>query len=148
MSARYLEDFALGQTYGSGRIRIDGDRIKSFAAEFDPQPFHLDEEAARHTLFGGLAASGWHTVAITMRLMVEGGLPLAGGIIGSGGEISWPTPTRPGDALSVLSEIVEVTPSRSRADRGTVKVRSETRNQRGEVVQTLLARLIVPRRTA
>ena len=147
MSARYLEDFALGQTYGSGRIRIDGDRIKSFAAEFDPQPFHLDEEAARHTLFGGLAASGWHTVAITMRLMVEGGLPLAGGIIGSGGEISWPKPTRPGDALSVLSEIVEVTPSRSRADRGTVKVRSETRNQRGEVVQTLLARLIVPRRT-
>jgi len=148
MSARYLEDFALGQTYGSGRIRIDGDRIKSFAAEFDPQPFHLDEEAARHTLFGGLAASGWHTVAITMRLMVEGGLPLAGGIIGSGGEISWPKPTRPGDALSVLSEIVEVTPSRSRADRGTVKVRSETRNQRGEVVQTLLARLVVPRRTA
>ena len=148
MTARYLEDFALGQTYGSGRIRIDGDRIKSFAAEFDPQPFHLDEEAARHTLFGGLAASGWHTVAITMRLMVEGGLPLAGGIIGSGGEISWPKPTRPGDALSVFSEIVEVTPSRSRADRGTVKVRSETRNQRGEVVQTLLARLVVPRRTA
>src|SRR3974390_1748390 len=101
-----------------------------------------------HTLFGGLAASGWHTVAITMRLMVEGGLPLAGGIIGSGGEISWPNPTRPGDALSVLSEIVEVTPSRSRADRGTVQGRPETSHQRGGVVQTLLARLVVPRRTA
>ena len=144
----YLDDLHVGQRFESASHVVDAAQIKAYAREFDPQPFHLDEEAARHTLFGGLAASGWHTVAITMRLMVEGGLPLAGGIIGSGGEISWPKPTRPGDALSVLSEIVEVTPSRSRADRGTVKVRSETRNQRGEVVQTLLARLIVPRRTA
>ena len=143
----YLDDLHVGQRFESTFHVVDTAQIKAYAREFDPQPFHLDEEAAKHTLFGGLAASGWHTVAITMRLMVEGGLPLAGGIIGSGGEISWPKPTRPGDALSVFSEIVEVTPSRSRADRGTVKVRSETRNQRGEVVQTLLARLVVPRRT-
>jgi len=143
----YLDDLHVGQRFESASHVVDTAQIKAYAREFDPQPFHLDEEAAKHTLFGGLAASGWHTVAITMRLMVEGGLPLAGGIIGSGGEISWPQPTRPGDALSVFSEIVEVTPSRSRADRGTVKVRSETRNQRGEVVQTLLARLVVPRRT-
>ena len=144
----YLDDLEVGQRFKSAPHVVDEAQIKAYAREFDPQPFHLDDEAARHTLFAGLAASGWHTVSITMRLMVEGGLPLAGGIIGSGGEISWPKPTRPGDALSVLSEIVEVTPSRSRADRGTIKVRSEARNQRGEVVLTLLARLIVPRRMA
>ncbi len=144
----YLDDLQVGQRFKSASYALNEEQIKAYAREFDPQPFHLDEEAAKHTLFAGLAASGWHTVAITMRLMVEGGLPLAGGIIGSGGEISWPKPTRPGDVLSVISEIVEVTPSRSRPDRGMVKVRSETVNQRGEIVQTLLARLIVPRRTA
>ena len=144
----YLDDLQVGQRFKSASHALNEEQIKAYAREFDPQPFHLDEEAAKHTLFAGLAASGWHTVAITMRLMVEGGLPLAGGIIGSGGEISWPKPTRPGDVLSVISEIVEVTPSRSRPDRGMVKVRSETVNQRGEIVQILLARLIVPRRTA
>src|SRR5204862_7047811 len=118
---------------------------KSSPRQFDPQPFHVDDDQARDTLFAGLAASGWHTAAITMRLMV-GGVPLAGGIIGAGGEINWPKPTRPGDILHVVSEIEEVTPSRSRPDRGTVRVRSETRNQRGEVVQVLIAKLIVPRR--
>ena len=113
-------------------------QIKAFAAQFDPQPFHLDDEAAKGTLLGGLAASGWHTTAITMRLLVETGLPLMGGIIGAGGEISWPQPTRPGDILHVVSEIEEVAPSRSRPDRGMVKVRSETRNQRDEVVQVLI----------
>jgi len=143
----YLDDLQVGQRFKSASHALNEEQIKAYARKFDPQPFHLDEEAAKHTLFAGLAASGWHTVAITMRLMVEGGLPLAGGIIGSGGEISWPKPTRPGDVLSVISEIVEVTPSRSRPDRGMVKVRSETVNQRGEIVQILLARLIVPRRT-
>jgi len=144
----YLDDLQVGQRFKSATHVIDAAQIKAYAREFDPQPFHLDDGAAQSTLFAGLAASGWHTAAITMRLMVESGLPLAGGIIGSGGEISWPKPTRPGDVLSVISEIVEVTPSRSRPDRGTVKVRSETHNQRGEIVQTLLARLIVPRRQA
>jgi acyl dehydratase len=116
------------------------------AAQFDPQPFHLDGEAAKATLFGALAASGWHTAAITMKLLVESGLPLMGGIIGSGGEVSWPRPTRPGDTLTVVSEVEEITPSRSRPDRGMIRVRSETRNQHGETVQVLIAKLVVPRR--
>ena len=125
---------------------LDEAQIKAFAAQFDPQPFHLDDEAAKATLFGGLAASGWHTAAITMKLLVEAGLPLMGGIIGSGGEVNWPKPTRPGDTLTVVSEIEEITPSRSRPDRGMIRVRSETRNQHGEIVQILIAKLVVPRR--
>jgi acyl dehydratase len=126
---------------------LDAGQITAFAREFDPQPFHLDDEAAKATLFGGLAASGWHTAAVTMRLLVQSGLPIAGGIIGSGGELSWSKPARPGDALSVESEVLEITPSRSRPDRGSARIRSETRNQNGEIVQTFTARLVVPRRT-
>jgi len=142
----YLEDLAVGRRFASAIHVIDAAQIKAFAGQFDPQPFHLDDERAKGTLFAGLAASGWHTAAVTMRLLVESGLPLAGGIIGAGGEINWPKPTRPGDVLRVVSEIEQVTPSRSRADRGAVRVRSETRNQRDEVVQVLIANLIVPRR--
>src|SRR5262245_41082930 len=145
-SKLYLEDLRVGQRFSSRTHVIDVAQIKAFAAQFDPQPFHQDEEAAKGTLFAGLAASGWHTAAISMRLMVESGLPLAGGIIGAGGELAWPKPTRPGDALQVESEVMEITPSRSRPDRGTVVVHSLTRNQRGEVVQELTAKLIVPRR--
>jgi acyl dehydratase len=146
--ALYLDDLHVGQRFASSSHALDAAQIKDFARAFDPQPFHLDETAAQSTLFGGLAASGWHTAAVTMRLLVQSGLPLAGGIIGAGGELNWPKPARPGDTLSVVSEIVEITPSRSRPDRGSVRVRSETRNQRGEVVQTMVARLVVPRRTA
>jgi acyl dehydratase len=142
----YLEDLQVGQRFVTATRKLDAEEIKAYAREFDPQPFHLDDEAAKDTLFGGLAASGWHTAAITMRLMVDSGLPLAGGILGVGGEISWPKPTRPGDILQVVSEIEEVTPSRSRPDRGMVRVRNETRNQRGEIVQVLIAKLVVPRR--
>src|SRR5215467_12596637 len=113
MTRRYLEDFAVGQTYGSGRIQIGEEEIKDFAVQFDPQPFHLDEEAARSTIFGGLAASGWHTAAITMRLLVTGGPKLANGIVGAGGDIEWKTPARAGDLLHVDSEVVELIPSRS-----------------------------------
>jgi acyl dehydratase len=144
----YLDDLQVGQRFTSATHAVDAAQIKAFARQFDPQPFHLDEEAAKGTMFGGLVASGWHTAAITMRLLVESGLPIAGGLVGIGGEMSWPRPTRPGDVLSVVSEIKEVTPSRSRPDRGVVKLRSETRNQRDEVVQILDAKLLVPRRTA
>lgn len=144
----YLDDLHVGQRFSSASHAIDEAQIKAFARQFDPQPFHLDDEAAKSTLFGGLAASGWHTAAITMRLLVKTGLPLANGIIGSGGEIGWPRPTRPGDVLSVVSEIEEVIPSRSRPDRGMIRIRSETRNQRDEVVQVLMARLVVFRRNA
>ena len=142
----YLDDLEVGQRFTSGSHPIDEAQIKAFARQFDPQPFHLDDEAAKDTLFGSLVASGWHTAAITMRLLVDGGLPLASGVIGAGGEISWPRPTRPGDILTVTSVIEEITPSRSRPDRGIVRVRSETRNQRDEVVQVLMPRLVVLRR--
>jgi acyl dehydratase len=142
----YLEELSVGQRFTSGTHAVDAAQIKAFAAQFDPQPFHLDDDAAKGTLFAGLAASGWHTAAITMRLLVGSGLPIAGGIIGSGGEVAWPRPTRPGDILHVVSEIEEVTPSRSRPNRGMVRVRSETRNQRDEVVQVLISKLVVPRR--
>ena len=141
----FLEDLE-GRRFSSRSHTVKADEIKAFAAQFDPQPFHLSEEEAKGTLFGSLAASGWHTAAITMRLLVESGLPLRGGIIGTGGEVSWPRPTRPGDTLTVFSEIEEVTPSRSRPDRGMIRVRSETRNQDGETVQVLIAKLIVLKR--
>jgi acyl dehydratase len=144
----YLEDLRVGQRFSNGSHALDEAQIKSFARQFDPQPFHLDEDEAKDTFFAGLAASGWHTAAITMRLMVDGGAPFAGGIIGAGGEINWPKPTRPGDILRVESEILEITPSRSRPDRGMVTVRTGTLNQRDETVQVLTAKLIVPRRPA
>lgn len=142
----YFDDLAVGQRFVSERHVLTSEEIKDFARQYDPQPFHLDDEAAQSTLFGGLAASGWHTAAITMRLLVAGGAPIAGGVIGAGGEIAWPQPTRPGDVLQVTSEVLELTPSRSRPDRGSVTVRSETCNQHGEAVQVLTARIIVPRR--
>ena len=146
-SGLFLDDLYVGQRFSSRSHTIDEARIKAFAAQFDPQPFHLDEEAAKATLFGGLAASGWHTAAITMKLLVDSGLPLAAGIISSGGELTWPRPTRPGDTLTVFSEVEEVTPSRLRPDRGMVRVRSETKNQNGEVVQVLIAKLVVSKRS-
>ena len=145
-AALYLEDLRVGQRFVSGMHRLDEGQIRAFAGQFDPQPFHLDAEAAKATLFEGLVASGWHTAAITMRLLVESGLPIAGGIIEAGAEITWPNPTRPGDVLQVESEVLEVRPSQSRPDRGIATVRSETRNQRGDTVQVLVARLVVPRR--
>ena len=138
----------MGQRFSSGVYRVEEDRLKEFAAEFDPQPFHLDDAAAKATIFGGLAASGWHTAAITMRLMVTAGLPLAAGIIGLGGEIAWPRPTRAGDILRVESEIVEILPSRSKPNQGIVKVRNTTLNQNGEPVQVFTAKVLSFKRTA
>ena len=122
------------------------DEIKAFAAEYDPQPFHLDETAAEQSFFGGLAASGWHTAAVTMRLLLDGGAPIASGVIGAGGELAWPRPTRPGDTLTVVSEVLEIFPSRSRPDRGMVTLRSSTKNQHGQDVQVITMKLVVFRR--
>lgn len=141
----HLEDLAVGQTFESGAHHLDADAIVRFAQAFDPQPFHLDPEAAQDTFFAGLAASGWHTAAITMRLLTQS-VPLAGGLIGGGNEIAWPRATRPGDTLRVLSEILDIAPSRSRPGRGRVTMRSETLNQRCEVVQVMTSRLVAFRR--
>src|SRR5213594_1008027 len=149
MIGRFLEDFAVGQTFRSGRLRIHKERIKAFGAEFDPQAFHTDEEAARDTIFGGLVASGWHTAAITMRLLVDSDLKPAGGIVGAGfDELRWPRPVRPGDELHVESEVLEIRASKSRPDQGVIKVRATTLNQNNEPVQVSLGHLIVRCRPA
>ncbi len=146
MDTLYLDDLSVGQRFVSGMHTMDVAEMTRFAAEYDPQPFHLDDAAARETLFGGLVASGWHTAVTMMRLIVDGGLPIAGGIIGTGGELMWTHPVRPGDRLHVECEVLEITPSRSKPDRGTVKVRCLTKNQSGETVQSFTPKLIVPRR--
>ena len=144
----YLDDFAVGQVFHSGSVTVTAADIKAYAAQFDPQPFHLDEAAAQGSLLGGLAASGWHTASLTMRLLVDGGAPIAGGIIGAGmDELRWPRPVRPGDTLRVASEVLEIVPSRSRPQ-GRMKLRSTTYNQNDEPVMTMIANLVVPRRVA
>jgi acyl dehydratase len=147
MNKLYLEDFAVGQRYGSGRLRVAEEKIKAFAAEFDPQPFHLDETAARDSIFRGLAASGWHTAALTMRLLVGSELKPAGGIVGAGfDEFRWPKPVRPADELHLEIEVMEVRASKSRPEQGLIKVRTTTVNQNGEAVQISVGNLLVPRR--
>ena len=146
MNKRYFEDFAVGQKFASPTLCVDADAITAFAAQFDPQPFHLDDEAARHTIFEGLAASGWHTAALTMRLCVASDFRPAGGILGIGGELTWLKPVRPGDALRVEIEIVETRVSRSRPGQGIVKIRLTTLNQHDEPVQIFTPTLFVDRR--
>ncbi|HEY6990252.1 MAG TPA: MaoC family dehydratase [Bryobacteraceae bacterium] len=146
MDRLYLEDLRVGQRFTSDTYLMEESRIKEFAAEFDPQPFHLDETAGQASVFKGLVASGWHTAAVAIRLLATGGLPIANGVIGFGGEISWPRPTRPGDVLHIESEIVEITPSRSKPQQGVVTVRSRMLNQNGEVVYLLTAKLLVFKR--
>ena len=149
-TALYLDDLTPGQTFqGRASFNVDEAAIKAFATAFDPQPFHLDDTAAKATLFGGLADSGWHTAAMTMQLLVSDGPPLAGGIVGAGmDELRWPKSVRPGDSLSIESEVLEVRGSRSRPEQGLAKMRTTTLNQNGEPVQILVANLIVPRKQA
>jgi len=146
---QYLEDYAAGQVYRTGRMQIDKEQILAFAKQFDPQPYHLDDDAARKSVFGGLAASGWHTAALTMRLLVDSEFRPANGILGVGfDELSWPRPVRPGDELYAESEVLDVRPSKSRSDRGLIRVRTTTLNQDGEPVQIYTGNLLVPRRSA
>ena len=145
----YLEDFAPGQRFRSATLRVDADAIRAFAAEFDPQPFHLDDAAARDSFFGGLAASGWHTAALTMRLLVDSPFDPAGGIIGTRAEeLSWPRAVRPGDELRVEGEILAVRSSRSMPEHGFVRARSTTLNQNDEPVQVLVMNMLVRSRGA
>ena len=149
LASLYLDDLVPGQVFDPrGESEpITAEAIKAYAAQFDPQPFHLDEAAAADTLFHGLAASGWHTASLTMRLLLQYGLPLAGGIVGAGVEdMRWPRPVRPGDRLRVKSEVLDVRPSRSRPEQGLAKIRTTTLNQNDEPVQIFTANLVVPRR--
>jgi acyl dehydratase len=143
----YYENLAVGQAFGTGTLTVEAGAIEAFAAEFDPQPFHLDEDAARASPFGGLVASGWHTTALTMRLLVGGGLKVVGGLIGLGAEVlRWPRPVRPGDVLRVESEVLGLRPSKSQPERGLVRVRNTSLNQDGQLVMVAVVTLIVPRR--
>ena len=142
----YLEDLHIGQRFDTSSISVDAEQIKTFARQFDPQPFHTDEVAAKESFFRGLAASGWHTASLTMRLLVDDGPKFAGGNVGAGVEVAWPQATRPGDVLTVESEITAIHPSLSKPDRGIVSMRSETKNQRGEIVQVLKSKSLVLRR--
>ena len=149
MNILYWEDFAPGQVYGSGTLTAEAAQIKAFAAQFDPQPFHLDETAAQASLFGGLAASGWHTAALTMKLIIDGEFRPAGGVIGAGvEELRWPRPTRPGDVLSARIEVLETRLSAKRPDQGLMRARIETRNAKSEIVQSMIVNLLVARRPA
>lgn len=149
MIERFLEDLHVGDRFGSGAYEVTEKGIVDFAQEFDPQSFHLDLDAAKRSVFRGLAASGWHTAAMSMRLFVTGDLRLAGGSIGLGVDaLEWPRPVRPGDTLQLQTEIMEVRPSRSKPDRGIIRIRNVTTNQNGEVVQSFLASVLVRRRPA
>jgi acyl dehydratase len=141
----YLEDLQVGQRFECGRHTLDVEQVKKFAREFDPQPFHMDEEAAKGTFFNGLAASGWHVVCLAMRMIAQH-VPFAGGLIGGGAEITWPQPTRPNDVLLFTSTVMEVTPSRSKPERGLALLRTEARNQEGELLLIFTAKCVVPRR--
>jgi acyl dehydratase len=141
----YLEELHVGQRFTSAHHLLDAEQINRFAAEFDPQPFHLSEEGAAGSIFGTLAASGWHTAALTMRLLVDS-VPLADGLIGIELQLNWPKPTRPGMTLQVFSEILDITPSRSKPEMAIVTMRSETRDQDGETLQRLTVKMPVFKR--
>ena len=144
----YFDDLVVGARFGSATKRVDEGEITAFAKTFDPQPFHLDHEAAAKSVFGGLAASGWHTSAMTMRLLVDSEFRIVGGIVGTGfDEFRWMRPVYPEDTLHLETEVIELKPSRSKPEQGVVKARITTLNQRMEPVQILLANLVVPRRS-
>jgi acyl dehydratase len=142
----YLDDLAVGQKYETATARVTLEDATAFARQFDPQPFHVDDAAGRASVFGRLAASGWYTASLSMRLLVEGELDIAGGLIGLGGEIKWPRPTFPGDTLRVVSEVLAIRVSDSKPDRGIVTVRNQTLNQNDEAVQIAVVKMLVQRR--
>ncbi|MBL8644926.1 MAG: MaoC family dehydratase [Rhodospirillaceae bacterium] len=146
MTQIFLEDLSVGQRFSSGSLTVSEADIIAYARQFDPQPFHTDPDAAKDTFFGGLAASGWHTASLTMKLLVGSELNIAGGLIGAGGELAWPRPTRPGDTLRLAMEVLAVKPSKSRPERGMVTVRCETLNQNNEAVQVFTVNMVVLRR--
>src|SRR5438874_2468732 len=148
MKEHYFDDLKMGDRFQSEPLNVTEKQLIEFAHKFDPQMFHLSRKRAERTIFKGLVASGWHTAAITMRLFVQT-LNFAEGAVGLGvDELRWPNPVRPGDALRVETEIVDLRPSKSKPDRGIVRIRNVTTNQHGEIVQTMFASALVPKKTA
>lgn len=146
-SALFYEDLAVGRVFRTASVDVTAEEITSFAARYDPQPFHLDPEAARQTVFGGLVASGWMTAGLTMRLMVDGEFKFGRGVVGLGVEtLQWPRPVRPGDRLTAAVEIAALRASESKPQFGVAKIRTTTTNQRGETVQVMVSNVLVPRR--
>ncbi len=148
MNDLYYEDFQPGQRFTSRTVTMTRERIVAYAEEFDPQPQHLGEDAAKASQFGELVASGWHTASLSMRLQYEAGLGrIRGGGMGAQvDKLSWPRPVRPGDALHVVLEVKDMRPSRSRPDRGIITFHTTTLNQNGETVQTMVGVVLTPRR--
>lgn len=147
MTELYLQDLHVGDRFGSDSFHVTEESIIAFARDFDPQPFHLDLAAATQSVFKELVASGWHTAAMSMKLFVTGELRLAGGSVGLGvDEVRWPRPVKPGDILRLETEILDVRPSKSKPDRGIIRIRNVTTNQRHEVVQSFVASVLVRRR--
>lgn len=146
----YFEDMTVGRHFNTGSVTLVEAEMIRFAEEYDPQPMHTGAGAERDPLFGGIIGSGWHTAALTMKLVVGGELRSdARGRIGLGIELlRWPTPARAGDILTAVTEILDARASTSRPDRGIVKLRTLTYNQRREVMQELVANVLVPRRPA
>jgi acyl dehydratase len=144
---RYLEDFAVGDVYEAGSVQVTEAEIIEFARRYDPQRFHIDAEAARQSPYAGLIASGWHTIALSMRLLVDSIFGDSAGL-GSPGvdEIRWPHPVRPGDTLTVRMTVLDSRPSRSKPDRGIMRFRVEVANQDGETVMTMQGVGLVGRR--
>jgi len=146
MKERYYDDLKVGDRFKSEPVKVTEKQVIEFAHSFDPQMFHLNRKRAERTLFKGLVASGWHTAAVTMRLFVQR-LNFAEGAIGLGvDELRWPDAVRPGDVLTVETEILHRRRSRSKPGYGIIRLRNVTTNQRGEIVQTMLGSAMVPRR--
>ncbi len=142
----YLDDFKVGAVFTSDTLNISTEQIIEFARQFDPQPFHTDEQAAKDTFFQGLAASGWHTASLTMSLLVRSGFPCAGALVGLGADVKWPIPTRPGDSLHVETEVLEIKALRSKPDKGIITLRCSTINQNNEAVQIMVTKVLIPKR--
>lgn len=143
----YFEDLKLGQKFDTPEHTVTAEEITAFGRQFDPQAFHTDAEAAKTTIFGQLVASGWHTAALTMGLMVRGSMQFSGGVIGQGVDnLRWPRPVLPGDRLRAVIEITEINPLPSRTGRGKARLHCRTFNQDGKIVQEMTAGLVITRR--
>ncbi len=136
-----VETLEIGQTFTSDSLLITKDKIIAFAKEFDPQPFHLDEDEAKQTFFNELVASGWHTSSVTMKLILQS-MPFKHGMVGSGGQVSWKRPVKPNDSLHVTTKIINIKPAKNNANQIYLTLECQTLNQFNRVCQIMEANVI------